>query len=187
MLEDLIKEGKKFDVIYSDPPWAWAARSPKGGAKSPSAHYSVMSIEDIKKLPVQEVCNKDAALFMWCIDSMLPEALDTVSSWGFKYKTVGFTWRKLTTTGKDFFGMGYYTRANPEMCLIATRGSPGRVAAKNVRQLFSSEIREHSRKPDEVYDFIEALYPGKTYLEMFARNTYRKDWTKLGNELGKHA
>jgi N6-adenosine-specific RNA methylase IME4 len=136
-------------------------------------------------MPVNKVTNKNSVLCMWVIDSMLPEALATITAWGFTFKTVGWTWRKTTKTGKDFFGMGYYTRANPEMCLIATKGSPGRVADRSVRQLFSSEIREHSRKPDEMYDFIERLWPDRQYLELFARASPRPNWTKLGNEVGK--
>jgi N6-adenosine-specific RNA methylase IME4 len=144
-----------------------------------------MTTEDIKNLPVAAVTAKNAICNMWAIDSMLPDALATMEAWGFTFKTVGWTWLKTTKTGKDHFGMGYYTRANPEMCLIGTKGKPGRVADRSIRQLFRAEIREHSRKPDEMYDYIERLWPDKQYLELFARASPRPNWTKLGNEVGK--
>lgn len=184
MLDKLIEENKKFKVILADPPWTFVTRSDKGKGKSPEKHYSCMSIDDIYKLEIDKVADKDCVLFLWIVDPLLPEALETIKAWGFKYKTVGFTWRKLTKTNKEHFGMGYYTRANPEMCLIATRGKVGRPKSKGVRQLFSSLVREHSRKPDEVYGYIEAMFDGP-YLEVFSRNSGRKDWTFIGNEVGK--
>lgn len=181
-----ISYGNKYDIIYADPPWRYTTRSSKGLGKSAEKHYEVMSMEDIDRLPVSEIASDNAVLFMWVTDPLLPRQLLTIERWGFTYKTVGFTWRKLTKHGKDFIGLGYYTRSNPEMCLIATRGKPLKVDSHSIRQLISHEAREHSRKPDEVYDCIEQLYPDKSYIELFARNTPRKNWVKLGNEVGKH-
>lgn len=99
------------------------------------------------------------------------------------YKTVGLTWAKLNTKSNTFFtGMGYYTRSNPEMCLIGTRGRPKRLS-KAVKQLIVSRRREHSRKPEEAYAKAQALFPGP-YLELFAR-TERPGWSTWGNEVGK--
>lgn len=184
MLDDLIKDGKKFPVIYSDPAWSFNTYSAKGGAKSPSKHYKTMTIQDICDLPVNEVAADDCILFLWVYQPLLPEAIEVMKSWGFRYVTIGFIWRKLTKHGKEHMSTGYYTRAGMEMVLIGRKGNPPRPKNRGVRQVFSSVVREHSRKPDEVYDFIESLYDGP-YLEMFARAGYRKDWEKAGDEIGK--
>ena len=120
---------------------------------------------------------------------MLPRALGPIEAWGFTYKTVAFTWAKLNCnvaassfSSQDFFtGMGYWTRANPEQCLLATVGKPRRLS-KAVRQLMISPWREHSRKPDEAYGRIEALVQGP-YLELFARSR-RPNWTAWGDQVG---
>jgi N6-adenosine-specific RNA methylase IME4 len=143
-----------------------------------------MTIEDICNLPVKEVAAKDSILFLWVYQPLLPEAFKVMNAWGFDYKSIGFVWNKLTKHGKRHMSTGYYTRAGMEMVLIGRRGNPPRVLNRGVRQVFDSKVREHSRKPDEVYDFIEQLYEGP-YLETFARAGYRKDWTKVGDEVGK--
>ena len=140
-----------------------------------------MSISDICKLPVDRISDNDCVLLMWVVDPMLPEALEVIKAWGFKYKTVGFTWAKQNKNDLGMFtGLGYWTRANPEMCLLATKGKPKRLS-KAVRQLIISQRQEHSRKPDEVYDRIEQLLDGP-YVELFARRE-RKGWDSWGNEL----
>jgi N6-adenosine-specific RNA methylase IME4 len=120
---------------------------------------------------------------MWATDPLLPRALDLIRAWGFEYKTVAFYWVKLNASprhGADFFtGLGYWTRANPEQCLLATRGKPPR-RAKNVRRLVVESRREHSRKPDCVRDRIEQLVDGP-YLEIFARET-KRGWDCWGNQ-----
>ena len=118
---------------------------------------------------------------MWCVDPMLPEALEVIKAWGFKYKTVGFTWAKQNKNDMGMFtGLGYWTRSNPEMCLLATKGKPSRLS-KSVRQLIHAPRQEHSRKPDEIYTRIEQLLPGP-YVELFARRE-REGWDSWGNEL----
>jgi N6-adenosine-specific RNA methylase IME4 len=185
VLQKLIDGGLTYPVIYTDNPWTFNTYSAKGGAKSPSKHYHTMTIEDIKKLPVAEVAAKDCILLTWVYQPLLPEALEVMGAWGFDYKSIAFVWNKLSrVNGKPHMSTGYYTRAGMEMCILGRRGNPPRVKDRGVRQVFSSKVREHSQKPDEVYDFIERLYDGP-YLEMFARNNYRKDWTKVGDEVGK--
>ncbi|MBC6439770.1 MAG: DNA methyltransferase [Rhodospirillales bacterium] len=180
----------RYAVIYADPPWHFATWSGKGEGRSATAHYGCMSQRDLAALPVASWAAPDAALLMWTTDTHLPRALDLIEAWGFTYKTVGFTWAKLNRsatgrgsyTDRDFFtGMGYWTRANPEQCLLATRGKPQR-QGRDVRQLVVAPRREHSRKPDEVYDRIERLIDGP-YLEMFARQT-RPGWDAWGDEAG---
>ena len=170
----------KYGAILADPPWHWKARSPKGEGRSAKNHYDVMDAAELRAITVPAA--DDCVLFMWAIAPMLPQAFDLIKAWGFKYKTVAFTWAKINESGKDPIGGGYWTRANPEMCLLATRGIPHRLNA-DVRQLLMAPRREHSRKPDEVYRRIERLVGGP-YLEMFARQT-RLDWDAWGNEVGK--
>jgi N6-adenosine-specific RNA methylase IME4 len=155
----------RYGVILADPPWHFRVRSPKGEGRSASQHYDVMSLADIKALPVADQAADDCALFLWAVDPMLPQALDVIEAWGFTYKTVGFTWAKQTRDQIAFTtGMGYYTRANPEQCLLATRGRPKRLHM-DVRQLVIAPRREHSRKPDRIRTDIERLFAGP-YLEM---------------------
>lgn len=174
---------RHYGVIYADPPWTFLTRSDKGKDRSAEQHYSTMTLEEIKALPVAELAAPNCALFMWAIDTHLPMALDVIRAWGFTYKTRAFCWAKQNKRGEGFFvGMGFWTRANPEDCLLATRGSPKRLAT-DVRRLVVSPRREHSRKPDEVPAGIERLVAGP-YCELFSR-THRAGWDMMGNEVGK--
>jgi N6-adenosine-specific RNA methylase IME4 len=123
----------------------------------------------------------DAVLLMWVVDPLLDRAFEVIDAWGFKYKTVGFTWAKTNRTKMGFFtGLGYWTRGNPEMCLLATKGKPKRLN-KSIPQLVVSERQEHSRKPDIVYEHIEKMLSGP-YIELFARRK-RDGWQSWGNEV----
>ena len=176
-----------YKVIYADPPWTFATYSKKGKGRSPEAHYDCMSFEAICDLPVADWAARDSILLLWVTDPLLPRGLELIEAWGFTYKTVGFYWAKLNKAAsphaysdRDFFtGMGFWTRANPEQCLLATRGKPKRMA-KDGRRLVVAPRREHSRKPDEVYDNIERLADGP-YLELFARNK-RDRWDGWGDQ-----
>jgi N6-adenosine-specific RNA methylase IME4 len=147
-----------------------------------------MSLDEIKAVPVAQWAAKDCALFLWTTDPLLEQALGVIRAWGFTYKTVAFHWvklkqsvsRNLYNDQSFFIGLGFWTRANPELCLLATRGNPHRRKA-NVQKLVISPRREHSRKPEEVYERIEALCEGP-YLEIFARGT-RNGWQTVGLEL----
>jgi N6-adenosine-specific RNA methylase IME4 len=172
-----------FGAVYVDPPWAWASRSNTRQTRAASNHYAVMDLDGIKALPVAELAADDCALFMWAINSMLPQALDVIEAWGFTYKTVAFTWAKRTPSGAGWhMGLGYWTRQNTESCLLGVRGKPQR-RDRGVRELVVSERREHSRKPDSVARSIEALVPGP-YLELFARET-RPEWSSWGNQTSR--
>lgn len=170
-------------VIYADPPWRFATWSARGLEGRPQ-HYPRMSLAEIKALPVAALAARDCVLLMWATDPMIPQALEVIRSWGFEYRTVGFYWVKLTRHGKDHFGNGYWTRANPEQCLLAVRGQP-RPMAHDVRRLVKAEVREHSRKPDEMYARIERLAAGP-YVELFSR-TGRPGWRSWGNDAGRWA
>lgn len=178
-----------YKVIYADPPWFFKTYSEKGKGRSPESYYDCMNLEDIKKLPVSEISNENSVLLLWTVDPLLDKAFEVIESWGFKYKTVGFVWAKLNkkcdeyyfTKNSFFTGLGYWTRANTEICLLATRGNPKR-KSKNVKKLVISKRREHSRKPDEIYENIENLLDGP-YIELFSRNI-RHGWDSWGKEVG---
>lgn len=149
-----------------------------------------MSIDEIAALPIAELAAVDCVLFMWATWPVLPDALRLIEAWGFAYKTCGFDWMKADDRQRDMFsdsvpvqvGMGYWTRANSEPCLLATRGKPKRQNA-DVRMGIIEPRREHSRKPDCVPSRIERLVEGP-YLELFAR-TQRPGWTVWGNQTDK--
>lgn len=176
-----------YRTIYADPPWLFRTYSDKGKGRSAEAHYDCLDLDAIKALPVAAWAAPDCALFLWATDPLLPRALEVIAAWGFAYKTVGFTWVK-TNAGADpgglrpadwFAGLGFWTRANPEVCLLATRGRPRRMA-RDVRRLVVEPRRQHSRKPEEVRARIERLVDGP-YLEMFGRAS-RPGWDVWGDE-----
>ena len=172
---------KKYGAIYADPPWNFRTWSAKGAGRSPSAHYDCEDFSGLAKLPIADIAAKDSALFVWAVDPMLDVAFDLIKAWGFTFKTVGFYWVKLNKKNNDYFtGLGHWTRANPEQCLLATRGSPSRIE-KNVRKLIVDPRREHSRKPDEIRNRIERLVPGP-YIELFARKS-NPGWDVWGNQM----
>lgn len=191
----------KFGAIYADPPWGfnlwWGGRTNKTPAGVPSRatkpHYPVMKEDELNALPVAQCAADDCILFMWTCWPVLEWSLRAVKAWGFEYKTCGFCWVKANAKQIDMFRddvephmtLGYWTRSNSEVCLLATRGKPKRKAA-DVRQAIIEPRREHSRKPACVYERIERLVDGP-YLELFARNEPREGWTKWGNQVGKFA
>ncbi|HEY3910559.1 MAG TPA: MT-A70 family methyltransferase [Stellaceae bacterium] len=178
---------RHYRVIYADPPWTFSTYSRKGKGRSAEAYYDCMSLADIKALPVADWAADDCVLLLWVTDPLLQTAFEVIRTWGFTYKTVGFYWAKLNKSAEPtvyrdasfFTGLGFWTRANPELCLLATRGHPKRRRA-DIRKLIVSPRREHSRKPEEAYDRIEALCAGP-YLEMFARAA-RPGWDRWGTE-----
>jgi N6-adenosine-specific RNA methylase IME4 len=175
---------RKYGAIYADPPWYFRNWSAKGTGRNAISHYDCLNRETLTHLPVAQLAADDCALFLWATDPMLPDAFELIKAWGFTFKTVGFYWVKLNAMAKheaDFFtGLGYWTRANPEQCLLATRGNPRR-RAKNVRRLVVDRRREHSRKPDCVRERIESLVDGP-YLELFARET-KRGWDCWGDQV----
>ena len=184
-LGDLVamaETGQRFNVLCADPPWTFKVYSGKGKQRSAERYYDTSSLEAIKALPIAPLAAADCALFLWSVWPELPGALEVIKAWGFEYKTAGFVWAKtVSATNADWFtGMGYHTRANTEPCLLATRGSPHRMA-KDVHQLVVAPVGAHSEKPDEVYARVTRLFNGP-YLELFGRKP-RPGWTVWGNEL----
>lgn len=175
----------RFGAIYADPAWTFDTYSAKGKDRSAERHYPTMTDEEIGNLPIKEIAADDCVLFLWCPAPKLEDVHYVLDQWGFRFKTMGFTWVKQNPTGGGLWrGMGFWTRANPEFCLLATRGAPKRLAgATDVDELVVAPVREHSRKPAEVRRRITRLVGGP-YMELFAQSR-AKDWDAWGAEVGK--
>lgn len=173
---------KKYNIIYADPPWTYpktgGLKNSRGMAKQ---FYETMSIENIKNLPIKNISEDNSILFLWVTWPQLQNGLDVINSWGFTYFGLGFEWIKRTKTGKDFFGMGYWTRANSEVCLLATKGKL-KPNSHAIRQLIYSIPTKHSEKPSEVRDKIVELVGDLPRVELFARHK-TSGWDIWGNEL----
>ena len=134
----LDQPGRRYGVIYADPPWSFRTWSRKGTGRSAVSHYDCLDYYALAALPVAQLAAPDCVLFLWATNPLLPRAFELIRAWGFEYKTVGLCWVKLNKSPKHdahfFVGMGYWTRANPELCLLATRGKPKR-QAKDVRNV----------------------------------------------------
>ncbi len=178
-----------FSVIYADPPWRFETWSEEGKDRAPDQHYSTMPIEEICALPVSEISAKDAALFLWIYQPMIPHALRLIESWGFRFKTVAYYWVKikggqdrLFYSGEDVRnGLGYHTRAGAEQVWLATRGKGYDRLSKSESQVVFSPLREHSRKPEEVPESIVRLCGDVPRVELFGR-TSRPGWTVWGDQ-----
>ena len=122
----------KYQIIYADPPWSYRSGKVKGAAQN---HYPTMSDEQLYQLPVSTLAADTSVLFLWCTFPKLPEALKLIKAWGFTFKTVAFVWVKQNKSGNGFLmGLGWWTRSNAEICLLAVKGKPKRKSA-SVRQL----------------------------------------------------
>lgn len=176
-----IRVRKKYNIILADPPWTFKVWSEKGLDRSAIQHYDVMRAADIKALPVNKLAAEDCVLFLWVTSPLLELGIEVVKKWGFKYKTVGFAWAKETKNGHWHMGNGYWTRANIELCILATRGHPRRISAA-VRQLVHAKIGTHSAKPPEVRDRIVELLGDLPRVELFARERC-PGWDSIGLEI----
>lgn len=170
-----------YQILHVDPPWAFENWSEKGEERNANQHYSTMTWDQIAALPVGHLASNNCACFLWCVDPLLDKGFDVLRAWGFRYATVAFTWAKQTRTARSWhMGTGYYTRANPETCLLGIIGSMERKSAA-VRQLVVEPLREHSRKPDRVATDIVKLFGDVPRAELFAR-TKREGWDCWGNQ-----
>lgn len=189
-------------LIYADPAWKYDMFSEKGEAKSPNAKYDTMSLEELLAMrdDVIFATAPHAVCVMWVTFPKLHEGMALMKGWGFQYKTGG-PWIKRAGTGNPNMGTGYIMRGAAELFLIGTLGQPTiKERSKSQRNvlltgewpkriedidsvMLDTQIREHSRKPEEMVEIIEALFDGP-YLELFARNR-RPGWTSWGNQLDK--
>ncbi len=173
---------KKYNIVLADPSWSYTDKA-LAGKRGASCKYPVQSVEWICSLPVKELVADDAVLFLWVTMPQLPEAFKVIEAWGFQYKTAGFNWIKTNKKNHDtlFMGMGNWTRANGELCLLATRGKPKRKSA-SVHSVIKTPIEGHSKKPDVTRDRIVELLGDLPRIELFARQQVA-GWDGFGYDL----
>lgn len=172
---------QKYNIIYADPPWTYKDKA-KAGNRGAECKYPVMTQKELKNLPIDKVADDNCVLFLWVTMPMLQEAFEVIKAWEFEYKTCGFTWVKLNKDGTTpSTGMGYWTRANAELCLLARKGKIKRVR-KDIKQIVLSPRRKHSQKPDEIRDRIVELMGDLPRLELFGRKQI-EGWDVIGYDI----
>ena len=172
---------KQYDIIYADPPWSFNDKM-TNYAHSLTKHYETQSLEWIKSLPVKNITGDDCVLFLWAVSSQLPEALDVMNAWGFKFKTIAFVWSKESVNGKKVYNMGRWTMGNVEICLLGVKGTPNKWREDlTIKQLVEARRYRNSQKPQEVRERIEKLFGNKKRIELFARDMYN-GWDVWGND-----
>lgn len=195
-LEQIPFPEKKYNIIYADPPWRYSKgvhqdyrKSHGGKDRLLESEYPTMTKKELLNLDVKRIANDDCALFMWFTYSHLEKALELCKAWGFKYKTIAFLWLKRSNKGKVLCNVGAWTLGSTEACLIATRGNMlQHKECNNIRQLVdpNTDIRlkgkSHSRKPKEVAERIDLLFPNTEKIELFARQK-TEGWDVWGNEV----
>jgi N6-adenosine-specific RNA methylase IME4 len=200
----------KFSLLYLDPPWKYNSRANhktrfRGGAEG---HYPLMTMQEIEALDIPSLAEKNCVLAMWSTFPYIDKQIQLFEHWGFRYRTVLLNWTKLNPRGwaypeqdpdyeptktyvlytdglyhSVFFGVGYYSKSNPEVCLLGIKGRVN-VVSDSVSNTILAPRREHSQKPDEAYERIERLFGDVPRLELFARQT-RPGWVAAGNEVMK--
>jgi site-specific DNA-methyltransferase (adenine-specific) len=174
---------KKYQIIYADPAWSYKDTQISGGTAffGASVRYPTINNKDIMNLPVIDISDRDCVLFIWATSPLLVEAIETIKSWGFRYKTIAFCWNKQSKNHKWISNMGRWTMGNIELCLLAVKGKPHRIV-KNVKQLVIAERKRHSEKPQEVRNRIVELMGNLPRIELFARQK-TEGWDVWGNEV----
>lgn len=167
---------KQYKCILADPPWQYDNKCTGGSYTSGSAaKYNVMSLDDIKNLPISNISMKDSCLFLWATTPLLPEAFEVMKSWGFKYKT-SIYWHKIMS-----LGLGYWFRGQVEICLFGIKGNIKAFRCQKPN-FIQSKVMKHSKKPYELYNIIEGIENLNPKIELFARER-REGWDSWGNEL----
>ena len=188
MKVDIFNTDNKYQIIYADPPWEYKQSGSKTNSRGMAKqHYSTMSTADICNLPVQRITTDDAVCFMWATFPNIKEALQVMSAWGFEYKTAAFVWVKTNKKSDSlFWGMGAYTRANAEICLLGiSKGTKASEVVNNhgVHQIVIEKVGRHSEKPQEVRNRILLLIGEDcTRIELFARQEVPR-WDCWGDEV----
>lgn len=176
-------KGVEFGTILADPPWQFVNRTGKMAPEHKRlSRYPTLKLKDIIAIPVHSVMAKKSHLYLWVPNALLAEGLDVMKGWGFTYKT-NIIWHKIRKDGgPDGRGVGFYFRNTTEIVLFGVKGGLRTLDAGRTQvNIIKTQKREHSRKPDELYDLIESCSPGP-YFEMFARGT-RQGWTQWGNQV----
>ena len=174
--QDVEVKDKKYRIIYADPPWKYGNAMPEY-VTEPQDYYLLMNTEDICAMPIKDITDKDAVLFLWSTSPHLPEALEVAKAWGFTYKTT-FIWDKIK------HNMGHYNSVRHEILLVCTKGA----CTPDVKRLFDSvvseERTEHSKKPNVFREIIETIYTYGNKIELFARES-PEGWDVFGNQTNK--
>jgi N6-adenosine-specific RNA methylase IME4 len=170
---------KKYKIIYADPPWAY--RNMGNIQATANAQYPTMSNNDICNLPVGGVADDNCILFLWATFPKIQEALDVIRAWGFEYKTVGFVWIKKNKNFTNFFGVGWYTKSNAEVCLIGVKGKAPKIS-NSISQIIETVRERHSKKPSEVRKKIIEFCGDIPRIELFAREK-TEGWDCIGNDI----
>ena len=178
---------KKYNIIYADPAWHFSSKELQkydGERFRPlDVVYENHPVKNFKSLNIREIANKDCALFMWTTDAHIPDALQLIKAWGFKYITIAFIWEKLSKNKKTVCNLGAWTMKNCEICLLSTKGQMLKYKkCNNIRQLHRSERTAHSKKPDLFADLIVDLFGDLPRIELFARDK-KIGWDCWGNEI----
>jgi N6-adenosine-specific RNA methylase IME4 len=175
---------KKYQIIYADPPWNYTATSNKIPSRAKGGQpYNAMRMIDVYGLDVKGIADDNCVLFLWATAPLLPEALYLIKCWGFDFKTFAFTWVKKNKKNNDslFWGMGSWTRSNPEFCLLAVKGTPKSIS-HSVHSVIEAPLQEHSIKPDETRNKIVELCGNLPRIELFSRQK-TDGWDVWGNEV----
>lgn len=184
MIIDIYNTDKKYNIIYADPPWTYTGW--RKGNRNVTKHYKTMEKDEIinMKDTIKSISDDNCIIFLWVTFPCLIEGLQVMKEWGFKYKTCGFNWIKRNKKSDTwFFGLGFWTRANSEICLIGIKGKIERKSNK-VSQIIDTHIEEHSKKPAIVREKIVELVGDLPRIELFARQT-AEGWDCWGNEVDK--
>ena len=177
-----MSEEKKYQIIYADPPWSFKGYDLKKEARFVGNKYEVQSKDWLDNLPIKDITSDNCILFLWVTMPKLNECWELITKWGFEYKTCAFTWVKKNKKSPSWFwGMGRWTRANAELCLLATKGKPKRINAA-VHSVVDTPIQAHSQKPEEVKSRIIELVGDLPRIELFAREK-TEGWDSIGNDI----
>lgn len=170
---------KNYKIIYADPAWVYQDKSKShgGGAEQ---HYKCTATKDMAKFDIP--ADIDSVLLMWVTYPQLEEGLSLMKSWGFKFKTVAFTWVKTNKDGSVYMGMGRHTRANAEICLLGTKGKGIKRLHAGIYNTQLHKRGKHSCKPDKFREDIVRLYGDLPRVELFARQK-TEGWDVWGNEV----
>ena len=179
---------KKYKIIYADPPWEYnklfvRSRIPfKNRGKFGCLKYDTLTLSEICNLPVKQISDKNSVLLIWITFPCLPDVFDVIDAWGFNFITTAFTWVKRNRSGIGYFsGLGMYTKANAEICILAKRGKGIPVLNKKIQQICDLPLTTHSEKPDEIRQRIVRLFGDLPRIELFAR-TKINGWDVWGND-----
>lgn len=174
---DIPKAGRRYQIIYADPPWSYTENWGNGAVHH---HYDSMSISQLKALPVGALADDNCHLYLWVTNPFIQEGLDLVKVWGFEYKQL-ITWVKTNKDGTTRMGLGYYFRGVTEHCIFAVKGKLPRIN-KSIKNIVFAEFSKHSKKPDIFRDIIIAHSGDRERVELFARQKI-EGWDSWGNEV----